>query len=422
MPDVAAEQNPLAMSDEDFLNQPLPGAEVIEEVPADKPSEVVTPEAKVETVETKVEPQSTEVEVESNVASTTQPTSKPDANGGNVPTEAEVKQESTKDAATASAPEVKPAGDAKDTQGKDAAEGTDATKPAGQAASVDYEALYKRVMTPFKANGKQIELRSIDEAIQLMQMGANYTRKMQDMAPHRKTLLMLDNNQLMDPDKLSFLIDLNNGNPAAIQKLLKEKGVDPMSIDTEQESNYLGGNHKVSDEEVAFKSILGELTSNQDGKVTLQTINSTWDQASKEVLWKEPQLMQTIHEQRENGIYDRIATEVNRQRTLGIIPAGLPFIDAYQAVGNELQKAGAFVDLVAKQPPPVVSGSSDTPVTPVTREPVATRIVAPKPAVSNSDQASAAAATRSTPREVKQLVNPLAMSDEEFLKKFENRL
>lgn len=415
MPDITADKaNPLAMSDEDFLNQPLPGAEVIEEVPTGAASEVVEPVAKVE-------PESKEVETESTVATTQEAPGKPEVNGGKVPTSAEVTQESTKDAATASTPEAKPAGEAKDAQGKVTPEGTEVAKPADQAASVDYEAFYRQVMTPFKANGKQIELRSTDEAIQLMQMGANYTRKMQDMAPHRKTLLMLENNQLLDPDKLSFLIDLNKGNPEAIQKLLKDKGVDPMSIDTEQESNYLGGNHKVSDDEANFHAALNELNSYQEGKATLQSINSTWDQASKEVLWKEPQLMQVIHEQRESGIYDRIANELNRQRTLGIIPANLPFIDAYKVVGDGMQKAGAFDDLVAARTP-TSSGSSAAPVTPAAKEPVATRVVTPKPAVSNSDQASAAAATRSTPREVKQLVNPLAMSDDEFLKKFENRV
>jgi hypothetical protein len=419
MPDISADQtNPLGMSDEDFLKQLPPGdapvVEAVEEVPTDTPS-----------TETKVEPTSTEVDDESNVASTQEASSKPEVNGGNVPTNV-VGQESKKDEATASDPTAKPAGDAKDTQGKEAqSETTDATKPAAQTAAVDYEAFYKQVMTPFKANGKQIELRSMDEAIQLMQMGANYTRKMQDMAPHRKTLLMLENAKLLDPDRLSLLIDVNNGDPKAIQKLLKDKGVDPMSIDTSEESNYLGGNHKVSDEEANFRSALDELSSHDTGKATLQTINSTWDQASKDVLWKEPQVMSAIHSQRENGIYDRISTEVNRQRILGKVPADLPFIQAYKVVGDAMQAAGAFNDLVKASPKetPASSGSSEAALAAAaTKTPVATRVVTPKSAVTNSDQASAAAATRSTPREVKALVNPLAMSDDEFLKQFENRL
>lgn len=57
-----------------------------------------------------------------------------------------------------------------------------------------------------------IELRDSSEAVQLMQKGANYTRKMQDIAPHRKVLLMLENNGLLDEGKLSYLIDLEKKN------------------------------------------------------------------------------------------------------------------------------------------------------------------------------------------------------------------
>ncbi|MDR5839320.1 hypothetical protein [Caballeronia sp. LZ034LL] len=419
MPDIAAEKvNPLAMSDEDFLNQPLPGAEAIQEVPTDTPSEVVETPTEVET-EVKTDPaESTEVETKSDVASTQDTPSKPGSNGGNVPTNSEVNQDSKKDEATASTPEAKPAGEAKDAQGKDQA-GTPEAKPATQSAAVDYEAFYKQVMAPFKANGKMIELRDVNEAISLMQMGANYTRKMQDIQPHRKTLLMLEQNQLLDPAQLSFLIDLKNGDEKAIHKLLKDKGIDPMSIDTSEDSTYLGGNHQVSDEEARFHAALQELNSDVEGKTTLQTINSTWDKSSKEELWKDPSIMQSIHTQRGNGIYDRIVTEVTRQQTLGHLPADLKFIDAYRVVGERMQAAGAFADLVtptsSKDPSPG-SAAVTTPSAPVEKAPVATRVVTPKPAVSNSDQASAAAATRSTPRENKQVVNPLAMSDEDFLK------
>ena len=96
-----------------------------------------------------------------------------------------------------------------------------------ESEKTDYEAFYKEVMTPFKANGKLIELRNPAEAVQLMQMGANYTRKMQAIQQHRKVLTMLENNGLLDEGKLSFLIDIEKKNPDAIQKLVKESGIDP---------------------------------------------------------------------------------------------------------------------------------------------------------------------------------------------------
>jgi hypothetical protein len=282
----------------------------------------------------------------------------------------------------------------------------------------DYEAFYKQVMAPLKANGKTIQLNSPEEAIQLMQMGANYTKKMQAITPYRKVLLMLENNELLDEGKLSYLIDLDKKNPEAIKKLIKEAGIDPMDIDTNQEPTYREGNHRVSDEEAAFVNALEDLRSNPSGTETLQTINSQWDQASKEVLWKSPELMSVIHSQRENGIYERIANEVERRKALGAIPAQTSFITAYKAVGDEMNQAGAFADLVQNNPQKQVQQQDPVPE----KTPVATRVQQPKPQVKNGDKASAASATRSTTQKAEKIVNPLAMSDDEFLKKMADRL
>ena len=51
---------------------------------------------------------------------------------------------------------------------------------------------YKRILQPFKANGTEVQVRSVDEAIQLMQMGANYTKKMQALQPNLKVLKTLE--------------------------------------------------------------------------------------------------------------------------------------------------------------------------------------------------------------------------------------
>ena len=354
----------LAMSDEDIMNMQSPPkeGEVVEPVEKTEPAEVVevvtpveeaaeTPAAQTETATPKEEP----------------------------------KKEESDSSSVGSKPEE---------------------KPAATEAAVDYEAFYKQVMTPFQANGKTIELRDISEAVQLMQKGANYTRKMQDIAPHRKVLMMLENNGLLDEGKLSYLIDLEKKNPDAIKKLIKDAGIDPMDIDTTVEPAYREGNHKVTDEEASFKEALGELNSNPAGKETLNIIHTGWDQASKEVLWKNPEILTMIHQQREGGIYDRIATEVERQRVLGTIAPNTPFLHAYKAVGDKMVEANAFADLVQKTAP----------------TPVITRAVVPKPQVVNGDKANAAASSRSTAKKAEAFVNPLSMSDDEFLKHMNNRV
>ena len=377
----------LGMSDEDFLN--LSGPPETEPVGS---TEGAQPEAaQEEEQEEQQEPAATDAAQEEQSQESEEEEQEEELDG---------KVEAEKD----SAPAAKDP--AKDKPAEPAA--ADKDKPA--IVETDYKSFHDRVMAPFKANGKMIQLKSPEEAIALMQMGANYTRKMQEIQPHRKVLLMLENNGLLDEGKLSYLIDLDKKNPDAIKKLVKDAGLDPMDIDTSEEPAYRVGNHRVSDEEAAFRGVLDDLSTTDTGKQTLQVINSTWDQASKELLWKNPGVMNLINQQRELGIYDRILTEVERRKALGQVPINQPLLQIYQQVGQEMVAANAFSDLVLpdKQQKSVA--------------PVASRVVAPKPAVKNGDRASAAAPSKAAAKPAKVVVNPLSMSDDDFLKQFQGRL
>ena len=267
---------------------------------------------------------------------------------------------------------------------------------------IDYKAEYERLMKPLKANGKDIELRSPDELVKLAQQGANYTQKMQALAPHRKILLMLQNNGLLDETKLNTLIDLDKKNPEAIKQLMLDAGINPLDLDPELKPQYQPGNHTVSDQEANFNAVLDNHKHNEEGRATLAICN-TWDQASKDLLWTNPEIIDTMHDQRTSGVYDLIANEVERQKMLGNIPTHTPFLEAYKLVGDQM-----------------VAGKAATVQTaPV---PVARRAAAPTAEVANNAKANAAAAPRTTAKSAKTVVNPLAMSDEDFMKQFANRL
>jgi len=402
--------NPLELSDEDFFNlRPPESNPIVNEQEA--PAEVDPAEKTVATEEGTENANNTPSTEDQGEAETADPAEDDDKSRlpGVEGAESGVAPEAPKEAAKPGAAE---------TEGTEGTVPSVGSKPEGQKeplgtfnppSAEEAQSFFMKVMAPIKANGKTIELRTPEEAIQLMQQGANYTQKMQAIAPHRKMLTMAQNNGITE-DKLSFLIDLEKGNPEAIQKFLRDKGVDPLSIDTDAEPTYREGTHKVSDTEVAFQSNLEELSSTPEGKETLQEINSTWDNASKEALWGEPGLMPVIHAQKQNGVYDRISSEVSRRRILGQITPETPFIEAYQAVGNDLLKSDGFADLVQKTPNPV---AVSTP-----RAAVATTVATPKPAVDNGDKARSASPTRSTPKPAKTTINPLSMSDEEFKANF----
>jgi hypothetical protein len=323
-------------------------------------------------------------------------------------------------------PEAKPTDGAE--AGKDSGKSEDGTDPnAEKPAAVDGEVKTFTVPIKFKANGKDIELKSEQEAISLMQMGANYTRKMQELQPHRKMLMMLQNNGLLDESELSFLIDVKKGDKEALKKLIKDSGIDPLDIDVSVEPNYQPGSHAVSDDEERFRTAIIDLRSDPAGNETVTHINTEWDDASKEALWKAPEIMAVIHEQRQNGVYKTISAEVDRRRTLGIIPANTPFLQAYKAVGDEMVEAtlGKQPDQANKEAkgeedgkPGADGGAGKTPA-----EPIATRTATPKSTVANGDKASAASPSRSTPAAAAAAPsNPLAMSDEAFLKQMEGRV
>jgi hypothetical protein len=217
---------------------------------------------------------------------------------------------------------------------------------------------------------------------------------------------MLENNKLMDEGQLSYLIDLHQRKPEAIQKLLADSKFDPLTADVEKAASYVPGDHRVSATEIQFQTVLDDVESTPTGRELIAEVAQQWDADSKQALFKDPQLLAEINNQKASGLYARISTEIERRRVLGDLQ-GVPFLSAYEAVGKDLQAKGLLVPEAA---------------TPPRQEPVVTRVVAPAPVVANSERARAAAPTKVTPAPSKEEFNPLAQSDEEFLKSMHGRL
>ncbi len=293
------------------------------------------------------------------------------------------------------------------------------------AVPVDYKAAYEKFMAPFKASGRQIQVKSPEEAIALMQRGVDYTRKMQSLKPSLKLMKMLENNGLLDEAKLSQFIDLEKKDPAAIAKFLKDKQIDPLDLDMSEETKYTPGNHAVSDDQMRFNEVLEDVQSTPFGKETVQIIDKQWDKVSQGRVFKEPKILELINTHRETGIYDQVISEVDRLKLLNVIPEDAIFLDAYKTVADELHKHGR---LLANGVPTNQKKQEAKPATPpvqekpaaTTRQPIETRAAKPKPAAVNGEAARAAGTTRTTPAKPAPDFNPLAMSDEEFEKQAGN--
>ena len=283
---------------------------------------------------------------------------------------------------------------------------TEEKKPVEQEkpAAVDFEAEYKRLLTPFKANGRDIAVNSVDDAISLMQMGANYNKKMAGLKPNLKLMKLLENNGLLSEEKISFLIELDKKSPEAVNKLVKDSGLNPMDFDADKAGEYKPKIHTVDEREMELDSVLDDLQGTATYNRTLAIVSKEWDGASKQVIAGSPQLLKVINSHVESGIYDLISKEVESERVFGRLN-GLSDIEAYRQIGDAIQARGGFNHLGSSQ------GKS-------TAAPV---VVQPKPKKVEDDKLNdkrraASSSKPAAPSTVDKDFNPLALSDAEFSK------
>lgn len=281
----------------------------------------------------------------------------------------------------------------------------DVTEPVVEGLKTKPEDQLAKLFAPFKANGKDMSVDNVDDAISLMQMGANYTKKMAALKPNLKLLKLLENNGLLSEEKLSFLIDVDKKSPQAISKLLKDSGIDPLDVDVDKVGEYKPNTYTVDDRELALDAVLDEVQGTPTYSKMIDVVSNKWDAPSKQVIADNPQLLKVINDHMISGHYDLISNEIDRERTFGRL-AGLSDIEAYRQVGDALSAAGRFAHLGSK---PVVAATPEKVV------------VAPKPKPDDTalkDQKRAASPTKATAAApgVDPEFNPLNLSDADFAK------
>jgi len=282
-------------------------------------------------------------------------------------------------------------------------------KPEKQETpAIDFEAEYKKLTAPFKANGAEMQVKSTDDAVRLMQMGANYHRKMAGLKPSLKSLKLLEKHDLLDPEKLNYLIDLNNKNPEAITKLLRDSQMDPLEINTKEESNYKPTQRSVTDTELALDSVLEEIRETPTYAKTLNVLTEQWDDTSRNTIAAQPQIISVINGHVADGTYDKVMNAVTYERSLGQLK-GVSDFDAYKQMGDALYAAGQLTAHPPAEQPAAASPVSKPAVKPPTETPNAAEIERQK-----RKKAASPTSTSGTP--ALKTFDPLSLSDEEFEK------
>jgi len=281
-------------------------------------------------------------------------------------------------------------------------------KDKDTTSEIDHKSEYDKIMAPFTANGQTLTPKSAEDVIRLMQMGANYHKKMVGLKPGMKYLKLLEKNNLLDQEKINYLIDLDNKNPEAIARLVKESGIDPMEMDVKKDNNYKPTSRSVSDTEIDLDSTLADIKDTPSYNRTLNVITEVWDDASRTAIGQAPHLIEKINSHVADGTYDKVMGQVNYERTLGNLK-GISDLDAYKQIGELMQNAGHL---------------NPAPDTDKSQVPTKVGKVKPKKKISDTtrNKRRKAAGPTSNKGKADATFDPFSMSDEEIMKFDENDL
>jgi len=392
----------LALSDAEFMEQ-APPADEVEEAPAEAGEVVdIEKEAAAEEITS-----SDNLEIESEdeealaaqAAEDSEAQEDPDAVAG----EGELGQpegDTSKEHETSD--------DSDDTESLDTSEkdspDTKADKP--DTTEFDYESAYKKVSEPFKANGVDMQVKDPQDIVRLMQMGANYQKKMASLKPNLKIISTLEKNGLLDEDKLNQLIDISNKDPKAIAKLVKESGLDPEDIDEDASNDYRPNDHSVSDKEFNLDQVLDGIKDTETFSKTINVLTKEWDGDSKAAISDNPEIISIINEHMLNGVYDKVNTVMQQEKTLGKL-TGVSDVDAYRQIAEQLHKSGILKEDTSDSKE---GSSGDTSnVSSETEQAKAERDKARK---------AVAPVKQTTTQKAKPDGDFLGLSDDEFMKKY----
>lgn len=221
--------------------------------------------------------------------------------------------------------------------------------------------------------------------------------------------MMLDRNGI-DEDKLSYAIDLLNGESEAIKKFFADTKIDPLDIDVDSEVQYEGNRHTIQDNEVIFQEAIDEVLDSEGGGDTIREINEKWDKGSVAQLGSNPEVLKIIHAQKQSGVYDQVVNEIERRQALGLLSTSIPFLQAYDSIGNELISNGQ-----------IYLDDSNRPTTkPVA--PIAKGTGKIKTAASNKAKAASITKSKVGSKSKNPLEDLLLLDDEKFLEAMKGRV
>jgi len=160
----------------------------------------------------------------------------------------------------------------------------------------------------FKANGKDYEFTSdeiVNQFPRIFGQAMDYTKKMQNIKPWRKTIDAIEGAELSHED-VSLMIDVLKGDKEAITEVLKRTGTDTLELDTEADSNYVAKDYGRDDGALAIKDVVDDISRDTEYATTHNILSKEWDQRSWESMAQNPEMIRLLHTDVKSGMYSTI--------------------------------------------------------------------------------------------------------------------
>lgn len=198
---------------------------------------------------------------------------------------------------------------------------------------------YNKLNQPFKANGKLITIDKPEEWIKLAQMGANYSRKMENMKQYTGIIQAFKENNITNPQDINLVIDVLKGNPNAIKTIAEKHNIDFYNLSndsgSEEETQYTPNNYIPNPNQLEFEEVVAELQESPYGSRIMQEVK-TWDSESVTEIVGNPRVLQFLDNHASTGLYDDTMAILEKAKLLGQLPSNKKIIDAYDEVATQL--------------------------------------------------------------------------------------
>lgn len=165
-----------------------------------------------------------------------------------------------------------------------------------------------------KANGQYFNF-TTDELVKLAPKALNYVKKLQKIAPYRRTISAMEENGVTENDINQF-IEMKKGNKTAIANFLNNNQIDAYdltNIDSQETSKYQPSKYGREQNE------LNRITEDLQEHPRIQELANyitTLDKVSKERLQANPVVLEDIMNHIENGTFNYIYPEANKRAFL----------------------------------------------------------------------------------------------------------